>query len=126
MPIFDGGSSTANLKIAKADRGIYLAQYEKAIQSAFREVADALADHATLGEQVAAQRSLVDATALSFKLSDARFQKGVDSYLIVLDSLRSQYTAQHNLINLKLAQENNLVTLYKALGGGAGAAGSKN
>ena len=126
LPIFDGGSSTANLKIAKADRGIYLAQYEKAIQSAFREVADALADHATLGEQVAAQRSLVDATVLSFKLSDARFQKGVDSYLIVLDSLRSQYTAQHNLINLKLAQENNLVTLYKALGGGAGAAGSKN
>ncbi len=123
LPIFDGGSNIANLKVAKADRGIYLAQYEKAIQSAFREVADALADHGTLDAQLAAQQSLVDATALSFKLSDARFQNGVDSYLVVLDSQRSLYTAQHNLINLKLAQENNMVTLYKALGGGAGAVG---
>jgi multidrug efflux system outer membrane protein len=119
LPIFDGGSNIANLKIAKADRGIYLAQYEKAIQSAFREVADALADHGTLEAQLAAQQSLVDATALSFKLADARFQKGVDSYLIVLDSQRSLYTAQHSLINLKLSQANNLVTLYKALGGGS-------
>ena len=119
LPIFDGGSNIANLKVAKADRGIYLAQYEKSIQSAFREVADALADHGTLDEQVAAQQSLVDATSLSFKLSDARYQKGVDSYLVVLDSQRSLYAAQHNLINLKLAQATNLVTLYKALGGGA-------
>jgi multidrug efflux system outer membrane protein len=119
LPIFDGGSNLANLNVAKADRGIYLAQYEKAIQSAFREVADALADHGTLDAQLAAQQSLVDATALSFKLSDARFRNGVDSYLVVLDSQRSLYTAQHNLINLKLTQANNLVTLYKALGGGA-------
>jgi multidrug efflux system outer membrane protein len=124
LPIFDGGSNAANLKVAKADRGIYLAQYEKSIQTAFREVADALADHGTLNEQVAAQQSLVDATTLSFKLSDARFQKGVDSYLAVLDSQRSLYTAQHGLINLKLAQATNLVTLYKALGGGATAAES--
>jgi multidrug efflux system outer membrane protein len=124
LPIFDGGSNIANLKVAKANRGIYLAQYEKAIQSAFREVADALADHGTLDAQLAAQQSLVDATALSFKLSDARFQNGVDSYLVVLDSQRSLYTAQHNLINLKLAQAANLVTLYKALGGGAAASGS--
>ena len=119
LPIFDGGSNIASLKVAKADRKIYLAQYEKAIQSAFREVADALANHGTLGEQMAAQQSLVDATALSFKLSDARFQKGVDSYLAVLDSQRSLYMAQHNLINLKLAQATNLVTLYKAVGGGS-------
>ncbi len=124
LPIFDGGSNIANLKVAKADRGIYLAQYEKAIQSAFREVADALADHGTLDAQLAAQQSLVEATALSFKLSDARFQNGVDSYLVVLDSQRSLYTAQHSLINLKLAQATNLVTLYKALGGGASSPGN--
>jgi multidrug efflux system outer membrane protein len=124
LPIFDGGSNTANLKVAKADREISLAQYEKAIQSAFREVADALADHGTLDTQLAAQQSLVDATALSLKLSDARFQNGVDSYLTVLDSERSLYTAQHNLINLKLAQAANLITLYKALGGGVAAVGS--
>jgi multidrug efflux system outer membrane protein len=126
LPIFDGGSNTANLKVAKADRGIYLAQYEKAIQTAFREVADALADHDNLGEQLAAQQSLVDSTGLSFKLSGARFQNGVDSYLVVLDSQRSLYTAQHSLINLKLAQANNLVTLYKALGGGSAAAIEKD
>jgi multidrug efflux system outer membrane protein len=117
LPIFDGGSNLANLKVSQANRAIYVAQYEKAIQSAFREVADALAEHGTLGAQVDAQQSLVDATALSFKLSSARFQHGVDSYLAVLDSQRSLYAAQHNLINLKLAQENNLVNLYKALGG---------
>jgi multidrug efflux system outer membrane protein len=122
LPIFEGGANIANLDAAKADRKIYLAQYEKAIQTAFREVADALADQGTLNEQVAAEQSLVDATSLSYKLSDARFQKGIDSYLVVLDSQRSLYAAQHNLINLKLARANNLVTLYKALGGGAGKA----
>ncbi len=124
LPIFDGGSNIANLKVAKASRAIYLAQYEKAIQSAFREVADALADRGTLGTQLEAQQSLVDATAQSLKLSSARYQHGVDSYLVVLDSQRSLYAAQHNLINLKLAQENNLVNLYKALGGSTVAAAS--
>jgi len=122
LPIFDGGSNSANLKAAQASRGIFLAQYEKAIQNAFREVADALADRGTLDAQLAAQKSLVDATALNLKLSDARFQNGVDSYLVVLDSQRSLYSAQHNLINLKLVQAINLVTLYKAVGGGAAAA----
>ncbi|HEY8023047.1 MAG TPA: efflux transporter outer membrane subunit [Burkholderiaceae bacterium] len=121
LPIFDGGSNIANLKVAKTNRAIYVAQYEKTIQSAFREVADALADHGTLGAQLEAQQSLVDATAQSFKLSSARFEHGVDSYLVVLDSQRSLYAAQHNLIGIKLAKANNLVTLYKALGGVAGA-----
>jgi multidrug efflux system outer membrane protein len=124
LPIFNAGSNTANLNAAKADRGIYLAQYEKAIQSAFREVADAMAVHDNLDEQLAAQQSMVDTTTLSLTLSDARFKNGVDSYLVVLDSQRSLYTAQHSLINLKLAQATNLVTLYKALGGGAAAVGS--
>ena len=119
LPIFDSGRNAANLKAAQASRSIYLAQYEKAIQNAFREVADALADQSTLGAQVAAQLSLVDATALSLRLSEARFHTGVDSYLAVLDSQRSLYAAQQSLINLRLAQASNRFTLYKALGGGA-------
>ena len=119
LPIFDGGSNRANLAAAKADQGIYLAKYEKTIQGAFREVADALANLGTVDEQVAAQQSLVDATALSFKLSEERFKSGVESYLPVLDSQRSLYSAQQNLINQKLAKITNLVTLYKALGGGS-------
>lgn len=122
LPIFDGGSNAANLKVAQANHAIALAQYEKAIQSAFREVADALADRGTLAAQTQAQQSLVDATAQSFRLSSARFKQGVDSYLAVLDSERTLYAAEHNLIGLKLAQQNNLVNLYKALGGTAGAA----
>jgi multidrug efflux system outer membrane protein len=117
LPIFDGGSNLANLKVAQANRAISVAQYEKAIQSAFREVADALADRGTLGAQLEAQQSLVDATTQSFRLSSARYQQGVDSYLVVLDSERALYAAEHTLINLKLAKDNNLVNLYKALGG---------
>ncbi len=119
LPIFDAGRNKANLKVAQADRDIALAQYEKTIQTAFREVADALANQATLSDQLAAQQSLVDATAGNYQLSNARYRHGIDSYLIVLDSERAHYTAQHNLIGLKLATANNLVTLYKALGGGA-------
>ena len=118
LPIFDGGSNRANLKGAQANREIALAQYEKTIQTAFREVADALANQGTLGEQLTAQQSLVDATARNLKLSEARFGQGIDSYLPVLDSERALYAAKHNLISLKLAEAGNRVTLYKALGGG--------
>lgn len=118
LPIFDGGSNTANLTVAKVDRDIAVAQYEKAIQTAFREVADALAQKGTIDEQLAAQQSLTDATAESFKLSQARYEKGVDSYLTVLDSQRSLYGTQQNLIGARLARLSNLVTLYKVLGGG--------
>lgn len=120
LPIFDGGSNKANLKVAEVDRNIAVAQYEKTIQTAFREVADALAQKGTIDEQVAAQQSLTDATSESYKLSQARFDKGVDSYLTVLDSQRSLYGAQQNLINARLARLANLVALYKVLGGGAG------
>ena len=118
LPIFDGGANKANLKVAEVDRDIAVAQYEKAIQTAFREVADALAQKGTIDEQVAAQQSLTDATSESFKLSQARFDKGVDSYLTVLDSQRSLYGAQQNLITTRLIRLANLVTLYKVLGGG--------
>ncbi len=118
LPIFDGGVNKANLDSATASRDIYLAQYEKSIQTAFREVADSLAQRTTLGEQLLAQQALVDATGASYTLSDARFKRGVDSYLSVLDSQRSLYTAQQTLIGTQLSRVSNLVTLYKVLGGG--------
>lgn len=118
LPIFDAGRNRATLKVAEADRDIAVARYEQAIQTAFREVADALARRGTIDNQLAAQQSLADATAESYRLSRARFDKGVDSYLTVLDSQRALYAAQQNLIGTRLARLDNLVTLYKVLGGG--------
>ncbi|GAB3264584.1 efflux transporter outer membrane subunit [Chitinimonas naiadis] len=118
LPIFDAGTNRANLKIAQVDRDIKLAQYEKAIQVAFREVADALAQQSTLEEQLSAQTALVSATQQSLDLSDARFRKGVDSYLTLLDAQRSLYTAEQGLITVRQTRQANLVTLYKVLGGG--------
>jgi multidrug efflux system outer membrane protein len=120
LPIFDGGANKANLKVAELDRDIAVARYEKAIQTAFREVADALAQRGTIDDQLAAQQSLTDATLESYRLSRARYEKGVDSYLTVLDSQRSLYSAQQNLIGTRLSRLANLVTLYKVLGGGVG------
>jgi multidrug efflux system outer membrane protein len=119
LPIFNAGSNRANLKVAEVDRDIAVAQYEKAIQTAFREVADALALRGTIYDQLAAQRSLTDATSESYRLSQARYEKGVDSYLNVLDSQRSFYSAQQGLISVNLTRLSNLVTLYKVLGGGS-------
>ena len=119
LPIFQGGANRANLKVAEVDRDIAVAQYEKAIQTAFREVADALAQRGTIDDQLKAQQSLTDATAQSYGLSRARYEKGVDSYLNVLDSQRSLYAAQQNLIGVRLTRLTNLVTLYKVLGGGS-------
>jgi len=118
LPIFDTGRNMANLGAAKADRDICVAQYEKAIQVAFKEVADALAQRGTLLDQLEAQESLVDATAASYWLSDARYRNGIEGYLVVLDSQRSLYGAQQGLIAIRLARLANLVTLYKVLGGG--------
>jgi len=118
LPIFDGGSNRANLTVAEVDRDIAVARYEKAIQTAFREVADGLAQRGTIDEQLAAQQSLTDATSESHKLSQARYEKGVDSYLQVLDAQRALYAAQQNLIGVRLARLANQVTLYRVLGGG--------
>jgi multidrug efflux system outer membrane protein len=120
LPIFDAGSRWASLKAAKNDRDISVAQYEKAIQTAFREAADALAQRGTLGNQIAAQESLVEASSATYRLSSARYLKGVDTYLAVLDAQRSLYSAQQGLISLRLARLNSLVTLYRVLGGGVG------
>jgi len=118
MPIFDARTWAA-YDVTKVDREIALAQYEKAIQAGFREVADALAQRGTLGDQLEAQQSLVDASADGYRLSDARYTRGIDSYLRVLDAQRSLYSAQQGLIAVRLARLTNLVTLYKVLGGGA-------
>jgi len=119
VPIFDAGRNRANLKVTEVDRKIFLSQYEKAIQSAFREVADALAQHGTLDDQMEAQQSLTHAAAESYRLSQARYSNGIASYLDVLDSERSLYSAQQGLITVRLSRLINLVTLYKVLGGGA-------
>ncbi len=117
MPIFDARLWSA-LKGIKVESEIALAQYEKAIQVAFKEVADALAQKGTVEDQITAQQSLVDATAGTYRLSDARYKSGIDSYLPVLDAQRSLYSAQQGLIALRLGRLTNLVTLYKVLGGG--------
>ncbi|OGT95826.1 MAG: multidrug transporter [Geobacteraceae bacterium GWB2_52_12] len=118
LPIFEGGANRANLKVSEVDRDISVARYEQAIQIAFREVADALAQRGTIDDQLAAQQSLADATAQSHFLSTARYERGVDNFLSVLDAQRSLYVAQQNLISVRLARMANLVTLYKVLGGG--------
>lgn len=118
LPIFDTGRNWAMLQATNAQRDIAVAQYERAIQQAFREVADALAQRATIGEQLAGELALVEATRTSYELALARFKSGVDSYMTVLDSQRSYFSAQQSLINTRLLRETNTINLYKALGGG--------
>jgi len=116
--IFDAGANQGNLAYAKAQRDVAVATYEKAIQSAFREVADALAQRATIDEQLSAQQALTAAADQSLTLSSARFDRGSDTYLNVLIARRTLYTAQQTLVTARLAKATNLVTLYTALGGG--------
>jgi multidrug efflux system outer membrane protein len=117
MPIFDARTWSAN-RAAKVQREIAVTQYEKAIQSAFREVADALAVRGTVDKQLSAQRSLVNAFAETYRLSSSRYDKGIDSYLSVLDAQRSLFAAQQGLVSLRLAKLANQVQLYAVLGGG--------
>jgi multidrug efflux system outer membrane protein len=118
MPIFEGGALQANLDLAKVQKRIEVANYERAIQSAFRDVADALAGRGTLDDQIRAQQLLVAANQRAYDLSEQRFRQGVDSYLNVLDSQRSLYASQQLLVQTRLERLTNLVDLYKALGGG--------
>ncbi|XLZ71390.1 efflux transporter outer membrane subunit [Massilia sp. SR12] len=118
LPIFSGGANRANLDMARTGRDIAVARYEKAIQSAFREVADALALNGTLDERLAAQAALSAAAQKSFRIHEARYQKGSESYLNALVSQRELYAAQQNLITARLAKASNQVTLYRVLGGG--------
>jgi multidrug efflux system outer membrane protein len=117
MPIFDARTWPA-LKASEVERELALARYEGAIQAAFRDVADALAQNGTIEDEVRAQQSLVNATRETYRLSNARYQKGIDIYLNVLDAQRSLYAAQQGLILTNLIKLSNQVRLYAALGGG--------
>jgi len=119
MPIFDAGARKAALKVAEADRDLAVAEYEKTIQTAFREVSDALTLRGRLLEQQEAQQALVNALQETYRLAEARYKAGIDSYLSVLVAQRALYGAQQGLLSLRLARLANLVTLYKVLGGGA-------
>jgi multidrug efflux system outer membrane protein len=120
LPIFDA-RTWGGLQATKVEREIAVAQYERAIQVAFREVADALARRGTMGDQMEAQQSLVDASAKTYRLSTLRYEKGIDIYLNVLDAQRSLYTAQQGLIAIRLVKLANQVRLYAVLGGGGDA-----
>jgi multidrug efflux system outer membrane protein len=118
LPIFTGGANKANLDLDKIEKDINIAQYEKALQTAFREVDDALAARRTLDDQLVAQRAVLEDTSQSYQLADLRFKNGVDSFLPVLDAQRALYSAQQSVISLELIRLQNMATLYKALGGG--------
>jgi multidrug efflux system outer membrane protein len=118
QPIFDAGRNQANLAVAKVSKEIAVAQYEKAIQSAFREVSDSLAGRATLGEQLRAQAAQTNAAQITFNLADLRYRNGASSYFDVLDAQRALFTAQQATVQVQAAQIQNLITLYKVLGGG--------
>ena len=118
MPIFDAGRNRANLETAKVNKDIAIAQYEKAIQTGFKEVADALAGRATLGEQLQAQTAQLNATQTTMQLTDLRFKAGAASSFEVLEAQRSLFAAQQAQVQVQTQQLQNLVTLYKVLGGG--------
>ncbi|HUH87193.1 MAG TPA: efflux transporter outer membrane subunit [Pusillimonas sp.] len=118
VPIFNAGRLRANLDYAEIQTDIRVAEYEKAIQNAFREVSDSLAARGTYGQQLQAQRELVDNTAQYLRLAQQRYDEGVDSYLNVLDAQRLLFSAQQQYIRDRLAQLSSEIDLYKALGGG--------
>jgi multidrug efflux system outer membrane protein len=118
QPIFDAGRNRANLEVAEATRAIAVAQYEKSIQTAFREVADALAGRATFGEQVRALAAQTNALAITYRLADLRYRAGASSYLDALDAQRQLFLSQQALVQSRAQQLQNAVALYRALGGG--------
>ncbi|WP_091737056.1 efflux transporter outer membrane subunit [Phenylobacterium immobile] len=120
LPLFAGGANIAGLKRSRAARDAAVATYEKTVQTAFREVADQLAVRSTIRDRVEAQTRLTSAAERAQRLSRARYEAGVDSYITALDANRTLYTARQTLLSARLAEQLNRVTLYKVLGGGAG------
>ena len=118
IPIFDGGLNRANLAYSEAQKQLYVATYELTVQTAFREVADALARSGTIGEQVDAQKALFKASSQGYEVADARYQQGVDTFLNALDLQRTAYAAEQTLVSTRLLALSNRVTLYRVLGGG--------
>lgn len=117
LPILDGGAARSALAYSEAQRESGLATYDKSIQSAFREVADALAERGSLAQRLTAQRALVEAYATSLRLVTERRRLGAESALAVLDAQRTLWTAQQELVALQLTEQGNRLTLFKALGG---------
>ena len=118
LPIFDAGRNQANLESTQVARKIAVAQYEKTVQTAFREVADALASRAALVDQLQATQAQATAEADRFRLADLRYKNGIASYLDVLDAQRALFATQQAVAQIALAQQQNEVALYRALGGG--------
>ena len=117
LPIFDGGRNRAGVQVAQSNQRIAVAQYEKTMQNAFREVADVLADRAQWSQRLDAQEAAVTAMRTTLELSEARFKAGADDYLAVLDAQRSVYAAQQSLLSLYLGEQLNRVMLWKVFGG---------
>ena len=118
LPIFDAGANRATLDAAKVEQQIQVQTYQLTLQTAFKEVADALAVRSTLDQRLSAQQALTNASRKSFDLADALFRAGSQSYLEALDAQRSLYSAEQDLITLRLAEQSNRVSLYKVMGGG--------
>lgn len=118
LPLFRGGANVANVELTESQKRLFIASYERAIQGAFREVADALAARGTIDEQLAAQLALVEAATKGFELAQARYKAGVDTFLTTLVSQRALYAAKNSLIATRLAALGSRVTLYRVLGGG--------
>ncbi|HEY1548966.1 MAG TPA: efflux transporter outer membrane subunit, partial [Kofleriaceae bacterium] len=119
VPLFRGGANRANLEYAEAQKKGLIAGYELAIQTAFREVADALATRGTIKDQMSAQAALVEAASKSLELAQARYTAGVEPFLSTLVSQRALYAAQNSLVTTQYAAMTNRITLYRVLGGGA-------
>ena len=119
LPLFSGGSNMAQLRYAEAEKKGLIATYEKTIQSAFKDVADALARRQTLGEQLDAQRQYVAAEQQTFDVAMKRYQAGVGDYLTALTAQRTLWSAQQTLIELQQTELDNRITLWQSLGGGA-------
>lgn len=117
--IFRAGAGTANVRLSQARRDLAVAGYQKAVQTAFREVSDALARQGTAGDELRAREAQEAAAADNYRLSEARYREGIDSFLLTLDSQRAYFSAQQTLVQMRLEAASNLVDLYRALGGDA-------
>ena len=118
LPIFNAGRNRANLAVAEANEKIAVAQYEKSIQTAFREASDALVSRKTLKDQLDAQARQLEAEQVRYKLSDLRYTNGIASYLDLLDAQRSLFSLEQAVVQVRLTQLQNQINLYKVLGGG--------
>ena len=115
--IFQSGAGRANVRLTQAERNAAVASYQKAIQTAFREVADALARRGTMNDEIAARQRSQAASADNYTLTEARYRAGIDPFLTVLVAQRSYYSAQQQMVQTKLTAAQNIVDIYQSIGG---------